>query len=708
MCSTRTRLFVAAAAVAALLMLQTPSPAVLGAQEAAPPPQNPAAGAPPAAPGAPVQETAQPVFGAQQPTFRTGIDFVRVDVIVTERGQPVTNLTEADFEVREDGRVQAIEQFRLIKVDGTPRPGDPAPRVIRSRDDEELEAGRDDVRVIVFFLDDYHTRLASSIAIKATLNEFITTQLRPTDMIAVMTPLAPASELRLTRNHGGVMAQINQFEGRKFRYQPRNQFEQQYSQQSTDTVEMIRNQVVMGALRGLSTRLGAVREGRKTIIYVSEGFTVLLPPQMRGQVAELANGLPNPAAAGAVDNSPQENTAMAFAMGDITQRLRDVYDAANRNNVAIYPLDPRGLAATEFGADENIGPQQDRAALRATQDTLRMVAENTDGRAIINRNDLGRGLQQAMQDSSYYYLIGYTSSAPTDGRFHEVKVNVKRGGVAVRARRGFWAATADDLERATKALTPGAGPSRAVETALASIAPAVRNNQYIRTWLGSTRGENGRTRVTLLWEALPAPAGTRREVAGRVGVIAARESGELLFRGRSNGDAAAAPAAASVPQRIEFDAPPGAMELRLAIEAATGGLIDNEIRTVQIPDLGSASTALSTPRVYRARTARELQAIMQDPAAVPTVGREFSRAERLLIRFDVYSNGGEIPNPTAVLLNRAGQKVLDVPVSVATGGGTHQIDLGLNQVPSAEYLIEITVNGQGGEAKELVPLRVGS
>jgi hypothetical protein len=99
---------------------------------------------------------------------------------------------------------------------------------------------------------------------------------------------------------------------------------------------------------------------------------------------------------------------------------------------------------------------------------------------------------------------------------------------------------------------------------------------------------------------------------------------------------------------------------------------------------------------------------MQDPAAVPTVGREFSRAERLLIRFDVYSNGSETPTPTAVLLNRAGQKVLDVPVSPATGGGTHQIDLGLNQVPSADYLIEITVTGQGGEAKELVPLRVGS
>ena len=56
-----------------------------------------------------------------QPTFRTGIDFVRVDVIVTDKGQPVTDLTQADFEVREDGQAQAIEQFRLIKVDNAAR-----------------------------------------------------------------------------------------------------------------------------------------------------------------------------------------------------------------------------------------------------------------------------------------------------------------------------------------------------------------------------------------------------------------------------------------------------------------------------------------------------------------------------------------------------------------------------------------------------------
>jgi VWFA-related protein len=691
-------------------------------------PQQAAAPQPAPSPGgATTPATPQPTPPGQQPTFRTGIDFVRVDVIVTDKGQPVTDLTQADFEVREDGRTQTVEQFRLIKVDGTVRPGDPPPRPIRNRDDEELEAGRDDVRVIVIFLDDYHTRLSSSLSVRQSLIDFIQKQLRPRDMLAVMYPLSPASELSFTRNHDQIISAINAFQGRKFRYEPKNQFEEQYSQQPTETVENLRNQVVMGALRGVSARLGAVREGRKTLIYVSEGLTVLLPPQLRNQNAEMQGNLPNGVGPGAGENSAREDTARAFALGDLTLRLRDVFEAANRNNVAVYSLDPRGLATNEFGIDENVGPQQDAAALRMTQDTLRMLSENTDGKAIVSRNDLARGLQQVVQDSSYYYLIGYTSSAPTDGRFHEVKVDVKRRGVDVRARRGFWAATTDDVERATRVLSLSSGPSKAVENALASIAPAVRASQYVRTWVGTTRGQNGRTHVTVVWEPIVGPPGSRREVPGRVSIIAARESGELVYRGRSAGDSvtivpAVGPGTNAVragavpvvlpagPQRLEFDAPPGPMELRLSIEAAVGGVLDSEIRKVTVPDLTGAQTTMSTPRVFRARTARDLQALAQDGAATPLAAREFSRADRVLIRFDSYGAGTELPRATAVLLNRSGQKVLDVPVVQATTGGTHQIDLGLNQVPPGEYLVEITLSGTGtgGEARELVPLRVGS
>jgi hypothetical protein len=112
----------------------------------------------------------------------------------------------------------SVEQFKLIKVDGNPKPGGPAPKQIRNRNDEELEAARDDVRIFVFFMDDYHTRRGNSMSVRFPLIRFIQQQLRPTDMIGLMYPLQPVSDLQLTRNHEAIVNAINTFEGRKFDY----------------------------------------------------------------------------------------------------------------------------------------------------------------------------------------------------------------------------------------------------------------------------------------------------------------------------------------------------------------------------------------------------------------------------------------------------------------------------------------------------------
>ena len=667
------------------------------------------AGTPQATPPAPEGDA------PQQPTFRADINFVRVDVIVTdENGDPVTDLTAADFEVFEDGEPQTIEQFRLIRVDGNPPPGEPRPRQLRGRIEEEVELSRDDVRLFVFFFDDYHVRLSNSISVREPLIRFVQTQLRPNDVVGIMYPLTPLDEISFTRNTASVVSAIERFEGRKFDYRPRNLAEEQYARAPSEIVEQIRNQVVMTALRGLATRLGGLREGRKAIIYVSEGLTAMLPPQLRNADASLGP-LGNPLRRSPMtgENSTREETAAFFAQSDLYTRMREVFAAANRNNAAIYSVDPRGLAAFEFDIDEPVGPRQDRRTLQMMQDTLRSLADETDGRAIVNRNDLAPGLAQIVRDLSFYYLIGYNSTqAPSDGEFHPITVRLRRRGVDVRARKGYWALTAEDIVRATTVVPDTPKP---VLQALASIATSVQAGKYVRTWLGTARGESGQTRVTLIWEPIPQPPGARgnRPQPGRVSLIAADAQGDLVFRGRSPDAAlastapAAAPAAppASGAQRLVFDAMPGELELRMSVEAASGGgLLDREIRTITVPDLTSPDAAISTPRVYRGRTARDFQAIAADAGAMPSVARDFSRTERLLIRFDVYGNA----TPTAALLNRGGDKMADVPVTTTAVGGTHQIDLGLGAMAAGEYLIEITATGATGETKELIPLRVGS
>ena len=666
--------------------------------------------------GAAQQEPSSPPSqpAGQEPTFRAGINYVAVDVIVTDRKDtPVVDLRKEEFEVFEDGRPQPIEQFRLIKIDNVPRQGDPAPRRIRSRDDEQLEAGREDVRVFAILLDDYHTRKGTALGIKEPLTKFLESQLGPNDLVAVVSPLTPVSDILFTTDRAAAVSAVQRFEGRKFDYTPRNRFEEEYARYSTQDVERIRNGVVMDALSAVAIRMGAMRQGRKSVVFVSEGFTVMLPPQMQRQNAQNPVDPIQASAAAAVQDSSRQQSVEMFSQAEIDYRMREVMRDANRNNTSIYALDPRGLAAFEYDIDAvpggaTISLQSDRRALQMTQDTLRALAEQTDGRAIVNRNGLSAGLAQIVRDSSFYYLLGYNSTqAQNDGKFHEIKVRVKRSGVDVRARKGYWALTADDVKRATSRQPDVVKP---VMNALASIAPSVQAGKYVRTWVGTERGSNGRTRVTLIWEPLSAPPGTiRREQAGRVALLAANGVGELIFRGASPDQASPPSAASAAPQRLSFDAPPGKVELRMTVHDATsGGTLDQEVKTIDVPDLTAAQAAISTPRVFRARTMREYQTLAADAAATANASREFSRTERLLIRFDAYAAGAEQVQPTAVMLNRAGSRMADVPVTAAQAGGTHQINLSLAAIPAGEYLIEITVKSASGEAQELVPFRVGS
>ena len=260
------------------------------------------------------------------------------------------------------------------------------------------------------------------------------------------------------------------------------------------------------------------------------------------------------------------------------REMQDVWDACNRNNTAIYAVDPRGLAVGGFDITANISMRTSQNYLNASIDTLRELADNTDGRAIVNRNDLAGAMKQIIRDASAYYLVGYNSQAPTDGKFHEIKVRVKRPGVQVRARKGYWAYTVEDAKRATAGPRPG--PPAEVTRALAALAP-MTNRRYIRTWIGNDKGEDGLTRVTLLWEPLPPTPGVRRDEPRRVTVLATSASGDIVYRGRVPAELAA-PGNGGI---IRFSAPPGKLDLRLTIEGDGTGTLDTEDRALVLARL---------------------------------------------------------------------------------------------------------------------------
>ncbi len=157
---------------------------------------------------------------------------------------------------------------------------------------------------------------------------------------------------------------------------------------------------------------------------------------------------------------------------------------------------------------------------------------------------------------------------------------------------------------------------------------------------------------------------------------------------------------------VSFSAPPGMIALRLSIEGARGEILDSEAREITIPDLTSPRTSLGTPEVFRARTVAELQRLKAEPRAVPAAAREFSRAERLLLRVPVYGPGDAARTLVAHLLNRAGQVISALPVTTDDARTASQIELILANLAVGEYGVQFSAPGDGVEVREIVAFRV--
>ena len=635
---------------------------------------------------------------ARPPVFRSEINFVRVDAIVTDGdGNPLRDLTIDDFEIFEDDVLQRVETFKLVEHTGEFDPALPPPSSIRNQFDLEREAAREDSRIFVFFLDEYHVRDYNAIRMTQPLVDFVQNELAPTDLVGIMYPLTPLFDVTLTRNHEQIVHALQRFEGRKYDYEPRNMYEMEYAYYPTTAVEKIRNDVSLSALKALAMKLGGLREGRKSIIVLSEGYSDYVPPQLRDETA-VGGGLRsaqryNPRAG----NNRYEDSARLFQ--DMGMRANLVYtaDIANRNNTSFYMVDPRGLAVYEYDLSQvTIDYQTDQRMLRDLQETLHVLAEQSDGRAIVNRNDLSPGLSQIVADQSFYYLLGYTSiEAPTDGEFHEIKVRVDRPDVKIRARKGYFALTETDIARVLAPAKPEI--PKAVDLALATLAEPTRG-RLVRTWVGARRGENGKTRLTFVWEPIGANQSQRSESASQIMLMAMSDSA-AYFRGE-------VPARSdSTLPRADFDADPGEIELNVAIEDQYGDVLDRAVEEFVVPDLTGPDLALSTPAVMRAQNAIEFRRVVADANTLPTAGRHFRRTDQLLVRGEVYTPGNAPADVSAQLLNRQGSSMIELPVE-RTADGRYELSLQLAPFPRGDYVIEISAASGDDTATALVPFRI--
>lgn len=587
-----------------------------------------------------------PTPAAEQPIFRAKVNLVRVDVSVFGGDdRAVSDLVAADFRITEDEIPQTVETVQFVSLDGQVISGSNESLDIRSPEHARMEAAKDDVRLFAIFLDDYHVDKAPAITLplRAALEHFVDA-LGPRDLVAVMDPLTPLSHLRFTRARGELRERMRTFEGRRGeRFPVRSVLEE--AQLQHPRLWEVRAGVSLSALTALTTYLGGLREGRKSVIYVSQGPPVLSP------------GDPN------------------------YSRLEEVIEAANRGNVTINVLDPRPLGSSQLG-----GPE-----------ALRRLSHDTGGRAIVNTNDHKKGLRQAVADASAYYLVGYTPSRElADGKFHRIDVDVKRRGVRVLARRGYWAPRAEEL--VPKEAPPP--PEPALAAALAGFhGPAA--GRVVDTWIGMELEVDGRARLTVTWEpAVRRAAGT---------AAAARVMVEPLTR--IGGDALAPPQTiASVtsndeaPRLAAFTLDPGAASVRLTALDASGEALDRWTEPVDVPARAPDTFALATPRVFRARSQFEARALATSPNPVPVASRMFRATDRVQIQI-ASVHAGAAPTIAAELTNAQGTRLVDLPVPPLTEGKA-RITLPLASLAPGLYAVRIRAGEGEREIRQVVAFRV--
>jgi VWFA-related protein len=409
-----------------------------GLSAQAPQPQPPAAG------------SGQP----QTPTFRVQIDAVTMDVIVKDsRGQFVPDLTKNEFEVFEDGVKQEIVSMtmshggRVSNLLDAPPPALPEGIILPPRRRVNDTSGR----IFLFFVDDLHLQFQASGRVRELFKKISRTLLHDGDMFGIVSSGPSSIAIDMTYDRRRVDEAINKIAGDGLKP---SEIIQQSSGPGGPSELRHRANVAFATMREGLENLEKVTNRRKALVWVSEGYDFnpfqesrlgLHPPGspylQNSMNSQINSGVPNPDGT----QSQQTNNPLAdaqkqsetFSDADLAYDLAELTRAANRANTTIYTIDPRGLiAGTDI--DEPVNPVEWNAFVRKSQDTMRVLAEDTGGLAIVNQNDFDKALKQIDAESSDYYVLGYYSTNPDPTkRRRQIEVRTTRKDVDVYTRKEY-------------------------------------------------------------------------------------------------------------------------------------------------------------------------------------------------------------------------------------------------------------------------------
>jgi VWFA-related protein len=389
--------------------------------------------------------------GSQDPTFRVQIDAVTTDVIVKDdRGQFIADLSKDEFEVYEDGVKQAIASMtmshggRVTNVIEAPPPAPPEgiilPPVRRVNDTSG--------RIFLFFVDDLHMQFQSTGRVRELFKKIGKTLLHDGDLFGIVSSGPSSISIDMTYDRTRLEDAVKKMTGDGLKP---SEVINGASGAGGPSELRHRAHVAFSTMDEALNNLEKVHNRRKALVWVSEGYDFnpfqdsrlglreSTSPFLQNQTAAMMNN-PDGSSSGNNASNPMANMqkqSETFSDADLARELGDITRAANRANTTIYTIDPRGLVAGS-DIDEQVDPTEWNAFIRKTQDSMRVLAEETGGLAVVNQNDFDKALKRIDAESSDYYVLGYYSSNPDPTRRRrQIEVRVTRPKLNVTSRTEY-------------------------------------------------------------------------------------------------------------------------------------------------------------------------------------------------------------------------------------------------------------------------------
>jgi len=660
-----------------------------------------------------------------QPTFTANSNLVIVDVTVQDKsGRPIDGLKPADFAVFEDGKPQKIAVFEFQKLSEEP---EPPPKVALADQLKLPEAPKTaitaekpgqvqyhDKRLMVFYLDFSSMGIPEQLRAQEAALDYAAKHITKDDLVAI---LLYTSQVQVLTDFTA----------------------------DRDVINGILKALPIGEmseLAGLADTNDTNGEDTGAAFVADETeFNIFNTDQKLAAIEQAARMLAP---------LPEKKALLYFSAGvnktgiDNQAQLEATINAAVKANLAIYPIDARGLMSDPPGGDASHAASrgtgiyngavynQQRATINDSQETLSTLAADTGGKAFFDSNDITAGIVQAQQQMRSYYLLGYYTSNPAqDGKYRKITVKLTNSMSAkLEHRKGYYASkvwgklNGQEKEQQLKEALSAGDPATDLPLALQVDYFRVAPTSYFVPVSIKIPGS------VVALAAKGGASATQFDFAGQIQdeqhAVAGNVRDNITIRLDKDN------AVKAVQKSFQYDAgftlEPGRYRLKFVVrENATGKLGTFDTRFT-IPDLSADTTGLKLSSIVWSSQREPLKAavgvaekitakerlanplIVGEEKIVPNITRVFRRSQNLYVTFDVYDAQ---PDPADAqtcrlkvrmsLFNRKGIKAFEVgPVDATHLAATRpgavpvQIQVPLKDLAPGRYICQIDVIDQLG------------